>query len=355
MIAASFCLTNMKVIFLGAGAWGTAMAMHASKNAHNLDVGLWSRSALLAKQIQETRLNQKYLKDISLPDSLNVTDDWQGIFAKAQDQDLVVIATPVSGLKETVHALLALNNCPKNWVWLCKGLEPETSLMPHQVIERELKVSQSLNKGIRLAVLSGPSFASEVAIGMPCALTVASDSQELVALVQQVFHYGNMRIYGSSDIVGVELGGAIKNVLAIATGIGDGLGLGLNARAALLTRGLSEMTRLITAMGGQPETAMGLTGVGDLILTATGDLSRNRQVGLQLASGKKLSEVLSSLGHVAEGVRCAQAVNDLAIAKNIDMPITQMVCQVLFSNLDLPSAVRLLMGRDPKSENHSSN
>jgi len=344
----------MKVIFLGSGAWGTAMAMHAAKNPLHMDVRLWSRSSEAALQMQTTKSNQKYLKDISLPDSLSVTSDWQAAFADVTANDLVVIATPVSGLKDTVHALLKLQQCPKNWVWLCKGLEPETSLMPHQVIERELKAHQALDLGIRLAVLSGPSFASEVARVMPCALTVASDSEELVAAVQQVFHYGNMRIYGSTDIVGVELGGAIKNVLAIATGIGDGLGLGLNARAALLTRGLNEMMRLITAMGGQSETAMGLTGVGDLILTATGDLSRNRQVGLQLAAGKKLPEVLSALGHVAEGVRCAQAVNDLALANKIEMPITHMVCQVLFNDLDLPSAVKLLMGRDAKPESSSS-
>ena len=344
----------MKVIFLGSGAWGTAMAMHAAKNPLHMDVRLWSRSSEAALQMQTTKSNQKYLKDISLPDSLSVTSDWQAAFADVTADDLVVIATPVSGLKDTVHALLKLPQCPKNWVWLCKGLEPETSLMPHQVIERELKAHQALDLGIRLAVLSGPSFASEVAREKPCALTVASDSEELVACVQSVFHYGNMRIYGSTDIVGVELGGAIKNVLAIATGIGDGLGLGLNARAALLTRGLNEMMRLITAMGGQSETAMGLTGVGDLILTATGDLSRNRQVGLQLAAGKKLPEILSALGHVAEGVRCAQAVNDLALANKIEMPITHMVCQVLFNDLDLPSAVKLLMGRDAKPESSSS-
>lgn len=345
----------MKVIFLGAGAWGTAMAMHASKNPLSLDVSLWSRSAEQAKEMQTSKLNQKYLKDIRLPDSLEVSGSWNDLFADAAEEDLVVISTPVSGLKEVVHALLALPACPKNWVWLCKGLEPETSLMPHQVVERELKAAKSEGREIQLAVLSGPSFASEVAKGMPCALTVASRSEYLVTCVQRVFHYGNMRIYGSDDVVGVELGGAIKNVLAIATGIGDGLGLGLNARAALLTRGLNEMMRLITAMGGKPETAMGLTGVGDLILTATGDLSRNRQVGLQLASGKTLSEVLASLGHVAEGVRCAQAVNDLAIAKKVEMPITQMVCQVLFEHLNLPDAVKLLMGRDAKPENRLLN
>jgi glycerol-3-phosphate dehydrogenase (NAD(P)+) len=341
----------MKVIFLGAGAWGTAMAMHASKNPLNLDVNLWSRSPDLADQIQKTKFNQKYLKDIQLPDTLRVSSDWNELFANVTESDLVVISTPVSGLKDAVHSLLDLPIYPKNWVWLCKGLEPETSLMPHQVIERELKLSGSENKNIQLAVLSGPSFASEVAKGMPCALTVASSSEHLVACVQKIFHYGNMRIYGSNDVIGVELGGAIKNVLAIATGISDGLGLGLNARAALLTRGLNEMMRLITAMGGKPETAMGLTGVGDLILTSTGDLSRNRQVGLQLAAGRKLSDVLGALGHVAEGVRCAQAVKDLAIAKKIEMPITQMVCQVLFENLNLPEAVKLLMGRDAQPEN----
>lgn len=345
----------MKVTFLGAGAWGTAMAMHASKNPIQLDVSLWSRSAELAEQMQTTKLNQKYLKDIQLPVALKVTSDWKNLFTESAESDVIVISTPVSGLKDAVHSLLALNNCPKNWVWLCKGLEPGTSLMPHQVIERELKLNNSESKNIQLAVLSGPSFASEVAKGMPCALTVASSSQQLVATIQRIFHYGNMRIYGSDDIIGVELGGAIKNVLAIATGISDGLGLGLNARAALLTRGLNEMMRLITSMGGKPETAMGLTGVGDLILTATGDLSRNRQVGLQLASGKNLTDVLATLGHVAEGVRCAQAVNDLARIKNIEMPITQMVCQVLFEHLNLPEAVKLLMGRDAQPENRLLN
>lgn len=342
----------MNVIFLGAGAWGTAMAMHASKNTKNFDVTLWSRSSSLADEMMKTHRNQKYLPSIDLPHQLRVSSNWETIFTGADEQDLLVIATPVSGLKDTVHSLLKLGNIPRNWVWLCKGLEPGTSLMPHQVIERELKAGNALECGIRLAVLSGPSFASEVAKGMPCALTAASSSTELVALIQQVFHHGNMRVYGSDDVVGVELGGAIKNVLAIATGIGDGLGLGLNARAAVLTRGLSEMMRLIISMGGKSETAMGLTGVGDLILTATGDLSRNRQVGLQLASGKKLSEVLSGLGHVAEGVRCAQAVNDLAKSKGIEMPITHMVCEVLFNGQDVVTAVKLLMSRDARSESH---
>ncbi|MEY3875081.1 MAG: hypothetical protein RIR50_252 [Pseudomonadota bacterium] len=338
------------IYFLGAGAWGTAMAMHASKNKKGLPVTLWSRSDELAKTIRATRFNQQYLQDIQLPAELLISSDWNQLFDDCAQEDLLFIATPVSGLKETVDHLLKLQQIPKNWVWLCKGLEPKTSLMPHQVIARELSLASANDRGINTAVLSGPSFASEVAKGMPCALTVASESNELITKVQDALHHGNMRIYGSNDIVGVELGGAIKNVLAIATGIGDGLGLGLNARAALLTRGLAEMMRLMTAMGGKSETAMGLTGVGDLILTATGDLSRNRRVGLQLATGKKLPEILKDLGHVAEGVLCAQAVSDLAKSKGIEMPITHMVCEVLFKELDAATAVKLLMGRDAKSE-----
>jgi len=339
-----------RIYFLGAGAWGTAMAMHASKNKKGLPVTLWSRSDELAKTIRATRFNQQYLQDIQLPAELLISSDWNQLFDDCAQEDLLFIATPVSGLKETVDHLLKLQQIPKNWVWLCKGLEPKTSLMPHQVIARELSLASANDRGINTAVLSGPSFASEVAKGMPCALTVASESNELIAKVQDALHHGNMRIYGSNDIVGVELGGAIKNVLAIATGIGDGLGLGLNARAALLTRGLAEMMRLMTAMGGKSETAMGLTGVGDLILTATGDLSRNRRVGLQLATGKKLPEILKDLGHVAEGVLCAQAVSDLAKSKGIEMPITHMVCEVLFKELDAATAVKLLMGRDARSE-----
>jgi len=338
------------IYFLGAGAWGTAMAMHASKNKKGVPVTLWSRSDELAQNIRATGFNQQYLQDIQLPAELLVSSDWNQLFKDCAQEDLLFIATPVSGLKETVDQLLKLQQIPKNWVWLCKGLEPKTSLMPHQVIARELSLAAANDRGIQTAVLSGPSFASEVAKGMPCALTAASDSNELITKVQDALHHGNMRIYGSNDIVGVELGGAIKNVLAIATGIGDGLGLGLNARAALLTRGLAEMMRLMTAMGGKSETAMGLTGVGDLILTATGDLSRNRRVGLQLATGKKLPEILSHLGHVAEGVLCAQAVSDLAKSKGIEMPITHMVCEVLFKELDAATAVKLLMGRDAKSE-----
>ena len=185
---------------------------------------------------------------------------------------------------------------------------------------------------------------------MPCALTVASSSDRLCKIVQAAFHHGNMRVYSSDDLIGVELGGAVKNVLAIAAGIGDGLDLGLNARAAVLTRGLAEMMRLVKAAGGKSETCMGLTGVGDLILTATGNLSRNRRVGLELASGKSLDEILANLGHVAEGVLCAAAVGDLAKRLNVEMPITAMMSDVLAGKLQAEDAVKKLMGRNPKIE-----
>jgi glycerol-3-phosphate dehydrogenase (NAD(P)+) len=198
--------------------------------------------------------------------------------------------------------------------------------------------------------LSGPSFAREVALGLPVALTVASGSAVLLERTVAAFHHGAMRIYTGDDVIGVEVGGAVKNVLAIATGISDGLGLGLNARAALITRGLAEMSRLGVALGGRAETFTGLTGLGDLILTATGDLSRNRTVGMQLATGRTLNDILSALGHVAEGVRCARAVLALAQSRNIDMPITHAVCRVLFEDVTPRDAVQALLSRDAKAE-----
>jgi glycerol-3-phosphate dehydrogenase (NAD(P)+) len=200
------------------------------------------------------------------------------------------------------------------------------------------------------AALSGPSFAQEVARGLPCALTVASDSAALSERVVALVHGGNLRVYSSADLIGVEVGGAVKNVLAIATGAADGLGLGLNARAALITRGLAEITRLGSALGANPATFMGLTGMGDLILTCTGDLSRNRRVGLELARGKKLDAIVAELGHVAEGVPCARAVRELAARLGVDMPITNAVAGVLFDGDDPKAMVAQLLARDPRGE-----
>ena len=339
----------MKVTLLGAGSWGTAMAAQAARYLPDGDVCLWSRSAKQLEEIQKTGQNRSYLADVVLPKSLQLESSFERAIERLTANDLLVIATPMSGLSETVAHVLQVAKHPLNIVWLCKGLEPSTTLLPHQVVAREDQLhSHGLHHSY--GALSGPSFAQEGGKGMPCALTVASKSNTLCDIVQGAFHHGNMRIYASDDLIGVELGGAIKNVLAIAAGIGDGLDLGLNARAAVLTRGLSEMMRLVKAAGGRPETCMGLTGVGDLILTATGDLSRNRRVGLALAAGKSLPQILDSLGHVAEGVLCATAVGSLANRLGVEMPITMMMGEVLSGNLSPQEAVKKLMGRDPKVE-----
>jgi glycerol-3-phosphate dehydrogenase (NAD(P)+) len=339
----------MKVTLLGAGAWGTAMASQAARQLRAEDVCLWSHNSKQLQAIAQSGENQAYLPGIELPQNLHLESNFAVAVKRLGLDDLLVIATPMSGLSETIASVLKIAEHPLNIIWLCKGLEPATALLPHQVVEREDRLH---SHGLKHAygALSGPSFAREVGAGMPCALTVASSSSQLCEIVQAAFHHGNMRVYSSDDLIGVELGGAVKNVLAIAAGIGDGLNLGLNARAAVLTRGLAEMMRLVKAAGGRPETCMGLTGVGDLILTATGDLSRNRRVGLELASGKSLHEILASLGHVAEGVLCAAAVGDLAKRLNVEMPITAMMGEVLLSKLTPKEALKKLMGRDPKIE-----
>ena len=339
----------MKVTLLGAGAWGTAMAAQAARYLQEGDVVLWSRSKQQLNEIEESAENRAYLSGIRLPEGLKFESDFAAAIKRLSSDDLLVIATPMAGLSETISQALKIAEHPLNIIWLCKGLEPNTALLPHQVVERESKI-HSHGVTHSYGALSGPSFAREVGTGMPCALTVASKSTKLCEAVQTAFHHGNMRVYSSDDLIGVELGGAIKNVLAIAAGIGDGLGLGLNARAAVLTRGLAEMMRIVKAAGGKSETCMGLTGVGDLILTATGDLSRNRRVGLELAAGKSLPEILASLGHVAEGVLCAAAVGDLANRLGVEMPITAMMGEVLSGKLKPHDAVKKLMGRDPKIE-----
>lgn len=339
----------MKVTLLGAGAWGTAMAVQAARHLPAGDVCLWSRSAEQLEDMRGSGENRSYLPGIKLPEGLYLEGDFHQAVKRLSSKDLLVIATPMSALSETIARVLQVTENPLNIIWLCKGLEPQTALLPHQVVARE---DQIHSHGLKHAygALSGPSFAREVGAGMPCALTVASKSTQLCTTVQSAYHHSNMRIYSSDDLIGVELGGAIKNVLAIAAGIGDGLDLGLNARAAVLTRGLAEMMRIVKAAGGRPETCMGLTGVGDLILTATGDLSRNRRVGLELAAGKSLGQILASLGHVAEGVLCASAVEDLAKRLGVEMPITAMMGEVLSGKLTTTQAVKKLMGRDPKVE-----
>lgn len=332
-----------KITVLGAGAWGTAVAIAL---AARHDVLLWGRNAGAMQAIAAARENRGYLPGFTLPPALTVSADFAAAVAHVAAAPgavpLLIAACPVAGLRPLLEQLKPYSI--PNVVWLCKGFENGTGLLPHQV------VAEVLGETVPGAALSGPSFAQEVARGLPCALTVASDSAALRERVVSLVHGGNIRVYSSDDMVGVEVGGAVKNVLAIATGAADGLGLGLNARAALITRGLAEITRLGVALGGQPGTFMGLTGMGDLILTCTGDLSRNRRVGLELARGKRLDAIVAELGHVAEGVPCARAVRELAARLGVEMPITNAVAGVLFDGDNPRAMVAQLLARDPRGE-----
>ncbi|NML15134.1 NAD(P)H-dependent glycerol-3-phosphate dehydrogenase [Azohydromonas caseinilytica] len=325
----------MKISVLGAGAWGTALAVQA---ATRHEVLLWARDAQQAQAMREQRCNRRYLPEVALPDALAVDSDLLGALAHARE-GLLVIATPMSGLRGMLQALPV----DARALWLCKGFEASSGLLGHEIARETCPQAMT-------GVLSGPSFAAEVARGQPTALVAASADKALCELAVQAFHSEALRIYTCDDPVGVEVGGAVKNVLAIATGLCDGLDLGLNARAALITRGLAEMTRLGLALGAQVETFMGLSGLGDLVLTATGDLSRNRRVGLQLAAGKTLAQVLAELGHVAEGVYSAATVARRAHDKGVEMPITEAVVAVLEGRLTPQQAVWQLMQRAPNTE-----
>ncbi len=320
---------------LGAGAWGTAIA---TVLAARHEVRLWARDPAQAEAIRRTRRNERYLPEIALPDAVVVSDNLSNTVSGA---DLLLAATPVAGLRDLCSHL---KGAQAPLVWLCKGFEESTGLLPHQIVE------QTLGPKAKCGALSGPSFALEVARGLPCALTLASRDGAFAKHAAALVHGGRLRVYFSTDLVGVEIGGAVKNVMAIAAGISDGLGLGQNARAALITRGLAEMTRLGAALGGRPETLMGLSGAGDLILTATGDLSRNRRVGLELAMGRQLQDILSDLGHVAEGVRSAKETLRLAKERGLEMPVTEAVSAVLEGTIRPVAAAEMLLGRGPTSE-----
>jgi len=322
---------------LGAGAWGTALA---AVLAPRHSVSLWARDSAQARSIAAERRNRRYLPEIALPDSLTITSDFGAATGAAE---LLLAATPVAGLRN-LCARIAGARCAAPLVWLCKGFEQDSGLLPHEV------VASALGAEHPCGALSGPSFALEVAQGLPCALTLASRDAALARSLATLLHGGRMRIYHSADVTGVEIGGAVKNVMAIAVGISDGLGLGQNARAALITRGLAEIARLGLALGGAAETLMGLAGAGDLILTATGDLSRNRRVGLELARGRSLAEIVGGLGHVAEGVRSAREVAKLAAQHGVDMPVSDAVNAVLEGRVTAPQAVERLLAREAKGE-----
>ena len=336
----------MKIVVLGAGAWGTALAVSAAGNplaCHAVSLGV--RDAAQAGLMQAQRVNGRYLPGITLPSTLTVCPiqptDLGTLVAGA---DLVIVATPMVGLR---GMLAHLAHCRVPVAWLCKGFEAAGAasfgLLAHEV---QAQAAPDLIAG----VLSGPSFALEVARGQPTALVAASPHGAVREALVAAFHSPSVRVYANDDIVGVEVGGAVKNVLAIACGLCDGLSLGLNARAALITRGLAEMTRLGVALGARADTFMGLSGLGDLVLTATGDLSRNRQVGLALARGQTLAQAVAALGHVAEGVYCARTVVQRAASLGIEMPIAQAVVALLDGHLQPAQAVTRLMAREPTAE-----
>jgi glycerol-3-phosphate dehydrogenase (NAD(P)+) len=327
----------MKIAILGSGAWGTALAVSF---APRHQVTLWSREAEEIEAMRRDRSNQRFLPDIPLPAELKLSTSLKETLDGAE---LAIVAVPVAGLRSTLQHI-AQCAVPVPVVWVCKGFESDTSLFPHQIAKEILPAN------FPRGVLSGPSFAQEVARSQPTAMTLASNDGEFAQRTAKALHHSRLRIYSSTDVVGVEIGGAVKNVLAIAAGICDGMKMGLNARAALLTRGLAEMTRLGLQMGGRAETLGGLTGVGDLILTCTGDLSRNRKVGMLLAQNKSLSNILNELGHVAEGVYTAREVHRIAQQHGVEMPICDAVYRVLYEDLPADKAVEALLSRQPNTE-----
>lgn len=327
----------MRITLLGGGAWGTALAIAF---AGNNEVTLWSRESDVAADLLARRENGRFLPGYRLPDSVAVSTDFE---AAAGAAEIIVVATPTAGLRPTAERLRQIA-CTAPVLWVCKGFESGTGLLPHQV------VGQVLGQSALFGALSGPSFAEEVAAGQPTAVALAANDPAFAREAARQLHTARLRIYANDDLAGVEVGGAVKNVLAIATGVCDGLGLGLNSRAALMTRGLAEIARLGQALGADRQTFMGLAGMGDLILTCTGDLSRNRRVGLALAQGKSLPQILDELGHVAEGVYTAREVEKLAGNLGVDMPICRAVAAVLDGRLSAAQAVEQLMARDPKEE-----
>ncbi|HMY48770.1 MAG TPA: NAD(P)H-dependent glycerol-3-phosphate dehydrogenase [Zoogloea sp.] len=326
----------MHIGVFGAGAWGTALAIAFSRQHR---VTLWSREAREIADLRSDGENRRYLPGIPLPAGLHPSDS----LAEAARADLHLVVTPLAGLRATARALHDL--APGTpLLWACKGLEAGTAQLPHQIVADEL------GGDAPCGVLTGPSFAAEVAKGLPAAVTLAARDLAFARHWVNALHDPRLRLYANDDLVGAEVGGAVKNVMAIAAGVADGMGFGLNARAALITRGLAEITRLGIALGGRRETFMGLAGLGDLVLTCTGDLSRNRRVGLLLAEGKTLPDILATLGHVAEGVSTAREVAALATRLGVDMPITAAVDGVLHGGLGAREAVEQLLARDPKQE-----
>jgi glycerol-3-phosphate dehydrogenase (NAD(P)+) len=332
------------VAILGAGAWGTALAVHLARSSASAStVGLWARDASQAAAIDAARENARYLPGVQLPPAISVLGDLE---LALQGASLLVVATPIGELIPLVRALHTHADIPLMWVG--KGFVASADAggvaLAHQRVVPLWRAS--------VGVISGPSFAEEVARGLPTAVSIAATDRMLAERVATLLRGDTFRAYVSDDLVGVEVGGAVKNVLAIAAGLSDGLGFGNNARAALVTRGLAETGRLSIALGGRRETLMGLAGLGDLVLTCTGDLSRNRRVGLALAAGRSLDAITAGLGHVAEGIAAARAAHTLAESLEVETPICSAVYRVLHENLSPRRAVEALLSREPGPEFH---
>ncbi len=330
---------DTSIAVLGAGSWGTALALLLARNGRR--VHLWGRDKTIMQAAAQQRRHPRYLSDLVFPDNLEPTGDLAHAVGAVRD---ILVTVPSGAFRATLQNIQPLLRADARVLWATKGLEHGSYNLLHQV------VAEVLGAAIPMAVISGPSFASEVAKGLPTAVTVASLDADFAKDIVRMFHSHTFRAYTSDDVTGVEIGGALKNVLAIAAGISDGLGFGANARAALVTRGLTEMVRLGVALGGRRETLMGLSGLGDLILTCTDNQSRNRRLGLALGQGKTLEQALQSIDQVVEGVQTAREVYELARRHGVDMPIADQVHAVLYANLAPRDAVSLLLERAQKPE-----
>lgn len=327
------------ILVLGAGSWGTALALQLGRSGQT--VYLWARSAEHVAQMARQRSNERYLPGIPFPANLLPVADTREPLQACQD---VLITVPSHGFRACLQAIKPSLRADARIAWATKGLEHGSHKLLHTVAQEEL------GNDIPLALVSGPSFAAEVARGLPTAVTVAANQAEFANDLVARLHHGHFRAYTSQDLIGVELGGAVKNVLAIAAGVADGLGFGANTRAALVTRGLAEIMRLGAAMGGQRETFMGLAGLGDLVLTCTDNQSRNRRFGLALASGRRSEEIMAEIGQVVEGAKTAREVRELALTMQVEMPICEQVYRLLYEGRTPADAVRALLERDPKAE-----
>jgi glycerol-3-phosphate dehydrogenase (NAD(P)+) len=331
--------TERSIAVLGAGSWGTALAILLARNG--MRVSLWGRDAEQLAAMGAVRRNDRYLPGIAFPDGLEPCADLQKAVATADD---VLLVVPSHAFRHTLNVIADGLKSGSRVAWATKGLEPGSKKLLDQVVR------ETLGADTAMAIISGPTFAREVARGLPTALTVAASDAATAGHFARMLHNQTLRAYTCEDLAGVQIGGAVKNVLALAAGIADGLGFGANTRAALITRGLAEMMRLGVALGGQQETFMGLTGLGDLVLTCTDDQSRNRRVGLALGQGVPLAEALAQVGQAVEGVKSAPEVRDLARSLGVEMPITEQVCRVLLEDMPPQEAVHALLTREPKPE-----